>query len=92
MLHGIVDIEAQLLKIGDDDQPRSHMLALIAKGLRLNLRKVGGLVVFQFDDANHFPIQKYSTIGFLGVGLIFLFGNQIIVGRRIERIAQNFHE
>ena len=92
MVNGIVDVKSQFLEVGDDDQPRAHMLALVAESLSLDFREIGGLVVFQFDDPNNLLVQQDSTVGFLAVGLVLLFRYQVEAWRWIERIAQHFHE
>ena len=92
MVCGIVDVQTQLLEVGDDDEPRAHMLALVAEGLRLNLREVGGLVVFQLYHAYHLAVQQDGPVSLLGVGLVLLLRYQIIVRRRIQHVAQHLHK
>ncbi|MBQ6062097.1 MAG: hypothetical protein IJK87_00515 [Prevotella sp.] len=65
------------------------VLALVAKCLLLDFREVGGLVVFQFDHADDISVDDDGTVSLLGVGLILPFGDEVVVGRWIERIAQH---
>ena len=78
MFDGVINIKTQFLEVGDDDQPSIRMLALIIESLCFNLRKVCGLMVFQFYYTNDFAILKNSTVSFLGVGLVLLFGNEVV--------------
>ena len=77
MLHSVVDVEAQLLEVGDDYQAGIGVLVLVAESLRLDFRQVGGFVVFQFDDANHLVVEQNGSVGFLGVGFVLLFGDEV---------------
>ena len=92
MLHRIVDVESQLLEVGNDDKTGIGMLVLVAEGLRLDLREVGRLVVLQLDDAHNFSVNQDCPIGFLGVRLVLLLGDEVEVGRRIERVAKHLDE
>ena len=49
-------------------------------------------MVFKFDNAHHLAIHQNGTVGFLRVGLVLLLGNQVVVGRRVERVAQHLHK
>ena len=49
-------------------------------------------MVFQFYHANHLTIELDGTVGFLGVRLVLLLGDEVIVGRWVERVAQYLHE
>ena len=54
--------------------------------------EVGGLVVFQFYHANHLTVELDGPVGFLGVRLVLLLGDEVIVGRGVQRVAQYLHE
>ena len=47
-------------------------------------------MVFQFDNAYDFSVLQYGAVGFLGVGLVFLFGDEVVFGRWVESVAQYF--
>lgn len=92
IVDGIVDIEPQLLEVGDDDQPSALVLALVAEGLSLDLREVGGLVVLQLYHADDFSLQQDSPVGLFRVGLVLLLCDQVVVGQWIQRLAQHLDE
>ena len=79
MLDRVVDIETQFLEIRDDHILRILMLALVAEGLPLYVTQIGRLMVFQFNDSDHLLISQYSTICFLGIGLILLLSDEVEV-------------
>ena len=49
-------------------------------------------MVFKFNNAHHLAIHQNGAVGFFRVGLVLLLGNQIVVGRRVERVAQHLHK
>ena len=92
MLYRIVNIETQFLEVRYHHILRILVLALIAEGLALDVAEVGGLVVFQLNDTDHFLVSQYSAICFLGIGLVFLLRNEVEVWRGVERIPKDLHE
>ncbi len=92
MLDGVVNIKTQLLEIGDDDVFGVLVLALIAESLPLYVAEVGGFMVFEFDDTDDLAVSQNSAVGFLGVGLVLLLGDEVEIGHRVERVAKDLDE
>ena len=65
------------------------MLALIVECLRLNFRKICGLMVFQLYHTYHLAIFLNSAISLLRIRLILLLCYEVEVWRRIQGIAKH---
>ena len=87
-VNGVVDVEAELLEVGDDDIDGFLVAVLIAKGLSLDLSEVGRFMVFQLNHTHHLAGHEHGAISLLAVALVFLLSDEVVVWRRIERIAQ----
>ena len=89
---GVVDVEAQLLEVGDDDVEGFFVLALIVEGLCLDFAEVRRFVVFQLNHTHNLAIDEDGTIGLLAVGLVLLLGGEVEIGVGIQGVAENLHE
>ena len=75
---GIIDVQAQFRKIGNDHVAAAFLVAFVAKCLRLHFPQIDGVCPFQFDDAKHFVTLQNASIRFFGVADIFEFSGEVV--------------
>ena len=92
VLDGIVNIETQLLEIRDNHIPCIAVLALVAERLTLHMTEVCSLMIFQFYNTDYLAVSENSSVGFLGVGLVLLLGDEVIVRSWVQYIAKHLDE